>query len=129
LIVEATAATPAKVTPVPLAAGRRLRTIKGTLDELRALEGKTGDDYLRVRVNESARVGLGDEVRDLFPEAVKVIVEHESLPIGEVGRADRAATTPHDLFVEYLAHKDVSDERLVALFDELHEEVHASPSS
>jgi len=129
LIVEAAPGVPAKVDAIEMKAGRRLRTITGTLDELRALEGKTGDDYLRVRVNESARVGLGDEVRALFPEAVKVIVDHESLPIGEVGRTERAATTPHDLFVEYLAHKDISDDRLVRLFDELHEEVHASPSS
>ena len=126
LIVEATPTTPAKVTPIPIESGRRLRTLKGTLDDLRALQGKTGDDYLRIRVNESARVGLGDEVREMFPDAVKVIVEHDSLPIGEVGRSERAAATPHDLFVEYLATKDISDERLVALFDELHEEVHAT---
>ena len=129
LIVEAAPSTPAKVRSVPVAAGRKLRTIKGTLDELRGLQGKTGDDFLRVRVTEPARVGLGDEVREMFPETVKVIVEHESLPIGEVGRADRAAQTPHDLFTEYLASKNIADDRLVALFDELHEEVHASSST
>src|SRR5213079_1851791 len=71
LVVEAEPGKPARVEPRPLKSGRRLRTLRGTLAELAGLD--TGDDYLRVVVRESARAGLGDDVRALFPDAVEVM--------------------------------------------------------
>jgi exonuclease SbcD len=124
LVVEAAPGVPATVAPVALESGRRLRTVRGTLEQLSALSDQ-GDDYLRVRVQEQARVGLGDEIRALFPNAVKIIVESE-ITGDDSPRVDRSQASPHDLFDEYLGHKGVSDERLLRFFDELLEEAHAT---
>lgn len=130
LIVEATPGTPATTEPVELKSGRRLRTLKGKLADLAPLAGTTGDDYLRILVNEKTRVGLGEEVREMFPNAVKVIVEHEATGgDGAKAQLDRSHLTPHELFLLYLDEKDVEDEGLVALFDELYEEAHASQTA
>ncbi|MEA2435139.1 MAG: repair protein SbcD/Mre11 [Actinomycetota bacterium] len=125
LVVDATPGAPATVRTVPIASGRKLRTLAGTIAELTSMVGTADDAYLRILVNESARVGLGDEVRELFPSAVKVIIDHDDPKVVKPGRSDRATTSPHDLFTEYLAERDIDDPRLVALFDELYEEAHA----
>lgn len=128
LIVEASPGTPARVEEVELTRGRRLRTISGTLADLTNLQDQTGDDYLRVIVREAARVGLSDEVREMFPHAVKVVVESsfEPSPTERISHRDR---TPHELFETYLETKGVDDERLVALFDELYEEAHETDAA
>ena len=184
LIVEATPSTPAAVRSVPLAAGRRFRTIRGTLAELTAraavgaeaspaevspvedadeqptlfaADGSTsaaassvadadadvddapeaGDapaaataadaptgDFLRVVVRERPRPGLADEVRALFPDAIDIKVEvprgHDE-PVAAAG--DTGDRSPHDLFVQYLAAKGSDDARVVALFDEIFDQI------
>ena len=125
LVIEAAPGTPAAIEAVDLSSGRRLKTIEGTLDQLRTQTDDVGDAYLRVRVRGSTHVGLGDEVRDLFPNTIKVIVESER--DDAVGGAARdEAASPHDLFTTYLTEKDIEDDALVALFDELYEEVDAA---
>ncbi|MGH2753597.1 MAG: exonuclease SbcCD subunit D [Actinomycetota bacterium] len=124
LLVEAEPNVPATVTPLELTSGRRLRTIKGTLEQLAAL-GDQGEDYLRVVVLEQARIGLGDEIRTMFSNAVKIIVDSETTG-DDSPRIDRSQASPHDLFEEYLGHKGISDDRLLRFFDELLEEAHAS---
>jgi DNA repair protein SbcD/Mre11 len=121
LLVEASIGSPAKVTPVEMTAGRRLRTIEGTLQQLKAL-GDQGDDLLRVRVKEQARTGLGDEIRELFPNAVKVIVESEIAETGRRPGKSRSESSAHELFAGYLAAKGIEDPPLVKLFDEIYEE-------
>lgn len=125
VLVEAAPGVPATATPVVISSGRRLRTVQGTMEQLSALD-EQGDDYLRVIVREPARVGLGDEVRELFPNAVKVIIESESEGRSPGKRHDRVHASPRDLFAEYLTHKNISDNRLLKLFDEVLEEAHAS---
>ena len=129
LIVEASPGRPATVEEVELTRARGLRTITGSIKDLQPLVGQTGDDYLRVIVREPARVGLSDEVRDMFPETVKVIIE-SSLETPERNR-DTAGRdrSPHELFETYLAEKGISDNRLVALFDELYEETHETDAA
>jgi exonuclease SbcD len=126
LVVEASSGTPATVAEHPLTSGRRLRTIGGPMEQLAALRDEVGDAYLRVKVEDKARTGLGDEVRELFPNAVRVIVESEG---GNAepssGRLERAATSPRELFTEYLAERAVDDARLVDLFQKLYEEASA----
>ncbi|HVF52466.1 MAG TPA: exonuclease SbcCD subunit D [Actinomycetota bacterium] len=121
LVVDASPGAPASVRPIELAAGRRLRTIKGPLATLAGLTDTVGDDYLRVIVEERARIGLSDEIREMFPNAVKVIVDR-----GDEGRtehvADRAGLSPDELFTRYLAERDTEDPALVALFNELYTE-------
>lgn len=125
LLVEAAPGVPATTEAIALSAGRRLRTVEGTLEQLRTL-GDQGADYLRVIVNEPARTGLGNEIRELFPNAVKVIINSEDDGRSPGKRHDRVHASPRDLFSEYLGHKNIVDERLVKLFDELYEEAHAS---
>src|SRR5438876_609066 len=55
VLVEATPATPAKTTDLPVTAGRRLRTVRGTIPELAATAHEFGEDFLRVYVREHAR--------------------------------------------------------------------------
>lgn len=123
-LIDAEPGIPASPEPVTITSGRRLRTIRGSIEQLKALPDP-GDDYLRVFVQEQQRVGLGEEVRAIFPNAVRVIVESEA-EMDRKPRVDRSQTSPHDLFDEYLRSKGISDERLLRLFDELLEEAHAS---
>lgn len=127
LVVEASPGTPARVERVPLTAGRRLRIVRGTLEQLAAVAGSTGDDYVRVYVNEQARAGLGDDVRDLFGEGfIDVVVEPTMTRELGIEAPLRSGKSPHELFVQYLEERDAMDERVVALFDELHAEAYAT---
>src|SRR4029079_19272384 len=65
LVVDAPAKGSARVNPVELTRGWRLRTVTGTLDELAALS--PDDAFLRVVVREQPRPGLADDVRALLP--------------------------------------------------------------
>jgi exonuclease SbcD len=121
LIVEAQSGIPAKVTPVRVAGGRPLVTLRGSLAELKRHTKSAADAYLRIFVREHERVGLGDEVRELFPNAVKVIVEHEQSRQRDEP-LETASLSPHELFELYLLERDVSDPPLVTMFDDLLEE-------
>lgn len=124
LLVEALPRTPAQVEPVPLAGGRSFRTVTGTLEQL-AAQVRSGDDaYVRVVVQGAARVGLADEVRELFPEAVEIRVESLDRASPAVGDDDPLGerVAPREQFASYLSSKDIDDERLVTLFDDLHDE-------
>lgn len=121
LLVEAEPSLPATVREIPLTSGRRLRTLRGTLETLAPLASTVGEDYLRVILTEPHRTGLADEARALFPNAVDVRVARD-----EASGADAAAWTleqvrrsPVELFAEFLAEKAVRDTEVTALFAEL----------
>lgn len=122
LVVEAVPGSPASVREVPLTAGRALRTLRGGLAELRALAGGVGAAWLRVEVDEPARAGLADEVRELLPNAVQVSARAPEVA-GGGPRPARLGRSPEELFAEYLAEQGVDDERLLALFRDLHDEL------
>jgi exonuclease SbcD len=148
-VVDVRPGRPAEVRAVPLAAGRRLRTIRGTLadvlaavaasepdgngagDELTAAAagGLGGHAHLRIVLDEPARAGLADEVRERVPDAVEVVLapREDERRSERVADPDRLRRTPHDLFAEYLAHRDVRDDRLLALFDDLVDEAVSEP--
>jgi exonuclease SbcD len=127
LVVEATASTPAHVEQVPLRSGRHLRKIVGTMADLEAVAGTTGDDYLRIIVRGDARAGLAEDVRELFGEnSVDVMIQTDAdVSLGLDPRAHESKS-PKELFREYLGEKKSADERVIALFDELLEEEHAT---
>jgi exonuclease SbcD len=129
MLVDAHPGVPAAATAVPLTAGRRLRVVEGTLDELRGVTGAVGDDWLKVVVREPMRVGLADDVRELLPNAVDVEVAREDDP-GRNGMSRqapvRSGLTPTELFAAYLAEQQVDDPRLSKLFAELYEEASSS---
>ena len=121
-VVDLEPGLPAAVRTVPLTAGRALRTLRGTLDELAAARGTTGDDFLRVVVTDTRRAGLADEIRDWFPQCVDVIV-HTPDDTTSVERTSVSGRSPSELFRAYLDVSDVDDPRLPAAFDELLDEV------
>ena len=148
-VVDIRPGLPADVRAVPLREGRRLRTIRGTLVDVlaaaqaaQATETSTGEDltaadadgdgrrgHLRIVLDEPARAGLADEVRERLPDAVEVVLaprEHEERR--RVADPERLRRTPHDLLAEYLADRDVDDDRLLALFDDLVDEIVSEPA-
>lgn len=124
LIVEANPSTPAKVTDVELVSGRRLRTVRGTVESLTAQAAEFGDDYLRVYVEEPTRVGLREDVLDVLPNALEVRIDvafaadrdRETPP-------DRTDRSPIELFGEFCAERQIIDERLNSLFVQLLDEL------
>jgi exonuclease SbcD len=146
LVVDAAPGSPAKVREVPLSSGRAFRTVRGSMAQLADIaasdawgradetgQGRLGVDagtpsgerpFIRVLVREKARVGLADEARELFPDAVEVKIEApEGSAASRDGAEGRTDRSPHDLFTAYLTERGVEDERLVRLFDELLDEV------
>jgi DNA repair protein SbcD/Mre11 len=136
-VVDVRPRLPADVRPVPLTAGRRLRTIRGTLVGVLAAAvavadgtSRSEDAHLRIVLDEPARAGLADEVRERVPDAVEVVLAPREGDGGQrVADPDRLRRTPHELFAEYLAEHDVADDRLVVLFDDLVDEVVSHPAA
>jgi exonuclease SbcD len=130
-LVEATPGTPARVTDLPVRAGRRLRTVRGTLDELTAKAGAYGEDYLRVYLREVTRAGLRDDTVAVLPNALEVRIDPEFAPPARTAPAaePRGVRTPGQLFADYCDTREVSDARVAALFRELHDEVTAGDSA
>ncbi len=76
-LVEMTPTTPARITDIPITAGRRLRTVSGTVAEIVGRADELGDDYLRVYVREPARAGLREDITDALPNALEVRIDPE----------------------------------------------------
>ena len=123
LIVEAAPGVPAS-TPrrVPLSTPRRLHTLRGTLAELQAMVGETGDELLRIYVSGQVRAGLAEEVRSIFANAVDVIVEGSGADPGTGRPREVRPTGPAQLFGAFLESRGVDDPRLAQLFARLLDE-------
>ncbi len=120
LLVEASPGLPAKVTAVPLSEGRRLKTIRGTLDEVLAHSDDVANAYVKVVLVEKARVGLSDEVRAAIPEVVEVVLESTE-PVKREPES-RQKLKPTEAFHRYLTEKGVEDPLMESLFAELLDE-------
>ena len=120
-VIEAVLGKPATVNAVPLSSGKRLRKVKGTLEELRRLASRPGDDFLLVEVGEDPRPGLADEVRNLLPNAVEVRLP----PTQRTAEGVAAARVggPQELFRRFLKEHGQSNKKVQALFDKLLDEV------
>lgn len=120
-IVSIDPGAPAAVSQIPLTQGRPLRTIVGTLDELRTRD--VGDEWLRVRVREARRSDLADQVRALFGErCVDVLIDAPTTESAQPRRT-RVGRTPSELYADYLEDLGIVDPRLVAMFDELQDDL------
>ena len=111
---------------VPITAGRRLRTVEGTLADLQRLAEERSDDYLRLRVKaEAPTPGLADRVKELLPNALDMTVDHprEAGAQPERGKG-RGKLAPAQLFAAYYEHRNQTPppKELQQLFDQLHEE-------
>jgi exonuclease SbcD len=130
-LVEASPSVPARVTEIPITSGRRLRTVRGTLAELEATAGSFGEDYLRVWLREPARAGLREDTISAMPNALEVRIDPEfaaPLRVPAHGRDVSGAKipTPDELFADYCDAEQVRDQRVAALFTQLHDEVTAA---
>lgn len=127
-LVEATPGTPATVTDIPITAGRRLATVRGTVAELSDLSATMGDDFLRVFVREPARAGLREEVTAMLPNALEVRIDPEFAAPVTVSRPDTGGIerSPSELFAQYLGTRAVEDKRVEQLFARLHDKVTGS---
>ncbi|WP_406729380.1 exonuclease SbcCD subunit D [Streptomyces sp. GD-15H] len=128
LVVEAEVGAPAHiVAEAPIGSGRRLRTVRGTVDELTRRADSLGDDYLRVLLCEPARAGLRQEVQRLLPNALEVRIDPEFAAPVHTARssapADGVERSPAELFHEYCVTRNLVDERVEALFARLHDQV------
>jgi DNA repair protein SbcD/Mre11 len=124
-VVEATPTTPARITDIPITAGRRLRTVSGTVAEIVARADELGEDYLRVYVREPTRAGLREDITDALPNALEVRIDPEfAAEVNPAGPTiDRTEHSPAELFAEYCSFVGVADDRVRSLFDELHDEL------
>ena len=113
--------TPADVGAVRLRAGRQLRTLTGTLEELSAVS-VDDDAWLKVVVQGPGRAGLAQTVRELLgPGVVDVRVESPASDARK-RRLDHRSRSPQELFGEYLAHENIEDRRVRDLFGDLLDE-------
>ena len=112
---------------IELKSGRRMLTVRGSVASLMARKADFGDAYLRVILEETARPGLADDVRELLPYAVEVRIDTPA-PDGS-SLMSRQGMQPHDLLVTYFDHAKVSDEAAIKMFDEMVEQENASPTA
>lgn len=129
LIADVEPGLPARVQQIPLEAGRRLRTLRGTIDQLAAHADGVGDDFLRIVIAEPMRAGLADDVRVLLPNAVDVIIQRDDAMAGTEAAwtPNQARRSPVELFAEYLSERNVDDPELDQLFRELLEDATDEP--
>jgi exonuclease SbcD len=124
LMVSVEPGLPASTEIIPLRSGKRLVRLRGTLEQVIEAGAELEGAYVRIELDEAARIGLADAVRDAVPGAVDVVLASPDWP-GDVGhRPARLGRDPRELFMEYLTARSVEDPALVALFGELLEEVH-----
>lgn len=123
LVVNATPDSRATIRPVSLTGGRRLATLRGTLDEVVAAGEEVGDAFLRVILQQKASAGLADMVREKLPNTLDVQIDEKFRARAEGGAVkSRIGRTPTDLFADFLSEKEIEDPRVQAMFAELLEE-------
>lgn len=124
VLVEVTGRNqPARIETIPLRAGRRLRTVRGTLEELTVAAPTFGDDYLRVVVRAAGPApGIASEVRKLLPNTIQVELEaREPAEVAAPAARLGAGLDPAELYAGY--HRGARGAEpapeLLALFREL----------
>jgi exonuclease SbcD len=129
-IVDASPTTPARVTDVPLKAGRRLRTVAGTVAELIEHADEFGDDFLRVWVREPRRAGLAEDVQEALPNALEVRIHPDFAAPATASRPSVGIQlSPAELFGAFCGTRGVADRDVEALFARLHDQVTGSDAT
>ena len=123
-------APPPRSPTFPITAGRRLRTVHGTVAELVARADEFGDDFLRVYVREPTSAGLRETITDALPNALEVRIDPEFAVAVNPARptVNHADRSPGELFAEYCASVGVVDDRVQALFAQLHDRITSTGS-
>lgn len=128
VIVDAHPGKPATITSNALTSGRTLRSIAGTIEELRAQAESFADELLRVTIQlDKATPGIADRIREFLPNALHVNInlprptEAEELVI--------SGTDPNQLFSAFFKRRYETDpsEDVARLFHDLYEEEVSAP--
>lgn len=132
-VVDLVAGKPAKVTAVELTSGCPMVTLAGTVEHIGELAVDVDPRaWIRARVDEPRRAGLADELRGrlgpMGERVVDVLIEG-SAPDTPTSSSRRDGRAPRELFAEFLASRDVVDERLRGLFDDLHDQAVSDEAS
>jgi DNA repair protein SbcD/Mre11 len=120
-IVEVVAGRPARVEEVPISAGRRLRDLRGSLDEVLAQGAAAGDDFLRVFVQTDGPVpGIADRIRDELPNALDVHLVYDRQDV-VAGSAPLSSLHPREQFTTYYRSQHAAEPaaELLEAFDEV----------
>lgn len=110
-----------RTTAIPVEASRRLRRVRGTMDELVAVADALPDMWLWCEVlSEEPRLDIARIARERIPTALRVDVIHPTVPDDD-GGAQLALDTSVDLAVLYsdwlTRSGRVADPRLLRAFD------------
>jgi exonuclease SbcD len=128
-IVDVSRGKKPKVDPVPLTSIRQLHNVGShkaglTLEELKGIESPPPESYVKVFVKVDRPLpGLAEQVRELIPNAVDIVVERTD----EDAQPDVLQTrgmSPSELFNAYYqsAYQAEPAPELLSLFNRLHEE-------
>ena len=120
VLVDVRPGSEARVREIPLHAGRRLRTVRGTLEEVLRLAPGLADAWVRVYLEEKPRPGLADAVAEHLPQAVQIHVTQA--PEGGPAPEPRTGKSPQQLFSDFLEATGAPDSSLEALFQRLLDE-------
>jgi exonuclease SbcD len=130
-IIDAVPGGKAKVRAIQLTSIKQLKNIGSSkeglsLEQIREAAADAGDAYVKVFVKADRPVpGLAQEVRDILPNAVDIVVEHVTRE-GEEALIEMGRQSPVELFTAYYADLHGGAEpppELMSLFNRLHEEV------
>lgn len=121
-VVDLVPGRPAAARAVPLDAGRPLRTLRGSLEQVMSTAAPEDGAWLRVLLTGSVPAGVVDVVREHLGEGVvDVRLDNRDDP-GVTPALDRIGRPPEELFAAFLAERQVADPRLSALFARLLED-------
>ncbi len=128
-VVDIAPGRKAKVREVPLTTPKRLRNVGShkegvTLDELKTLAPEVTEDYVKVFVKVDRPLpGLAEQVREIVPNAVDIVVERTDEEAEDTGPAVQQMSA-QELFTTYHQGTYGSEPApvLLALFNRLYEE-------
>jgi exonuclease SbcD len=124
-LVDLQPGQPPRISEQLLTAGRTLRQVRGTFDELQVIADSDDPAWLKVElVCEGPQPGLADAVREILPNALEVRLDYPRED-AEKRAGELRRLPPRDLFARYYRerHGTVLDDAVTVLFDELLEEV------
>ena len=126
VVLEARPGRAASVESVPLTAGRPLRDVSGSFEELARRAPELQSAFLRVAVRVEGPVpGLAEQVKELLPDAVEVTLDYDRSPTVP-GPAATGSLPPAELFAEFYRRRNGAGAsgELMALFQAVYEEAH-----
>jgi DNA repair protein SbcD/Mre11 len=105
-VVEVTASGRRHIEQIPITAGRELKRVRGTFDELESREQELAGAILAVDVvTDGPAPGIADDIRAIFPDALYVKADY---PRTEADSVDREGMTLSDLYEAYVLKRDGS---------------------